>query len=95
MNILRAPRRLPPFASIFALLTAALLGGWCLLPEGHTQAPMASTPNASLSPLLAKLAAQQTALAANQTKIEAQTALLKEELRQAKIYSARGGAGRR
>ena len=34
-------------------------------------------------------------MAANQTKIEAQTAQLQEELRQAKIFSARSGSGHR
>ena len=48
-----------------------------------------------MTALFAKLKVQQDQLAANQTKIEAQTALLKEEIREAKIYSARGGNGRR
>ncbi len=89
------PRRLPASATIVATLAAVVIGGWCLTPEGHSQAPAVSTPNAMLANLLGKLKAQQAEIIANQTKIEAQTALLKEELRQSKIYSARGGAGRR
>ena len=77
------------------LLTVATLSvSWLLAPQGHTQAPAASTNNAALNALLAKLKAQQDQLAANQTKIEAQTAQLKEELRQAKIYAGRGGSRR-
>ena len=96
MSTLLRTRRLTPTVSVLGLLTAVVLGGWCLAPEGHTQAPAApTTPNAVLLPLLNKLQAQQTQITANQTKIEAQTALLKEELRQAKIYSGRAGAGHR
>ena len=79
-----------------ALLSAVVLGGWCLAPEGHSQAPApSSVPVAALIPLITKLKAQQAQIAANQTKIEAQTALLKENLRQAKIYGARVGSGHR
>ena len=53
------------------------------------------TNNAALNAVLAKLKTQQDQMAANQTKIEAQTAQLKEELRQAKIYSAPGRFGHR
>ena len=77
------------------LLAAALTGGWLLAPEGHSQVPVPMTANASLIPLLAKLKSQQDEIAANQTKIEAQEALLKENLRQAKLYAARGGSGHR
>ena len=78
------------------LLAATALGGWLLAPEGRSQAPQAATTsNAALNTLLLKLKSQQDAIAANQTKIEAQTVLLKEDLRQAKIYAARGGSGHR
>ena len=88
----------PRFASLPAVagvLGAVVLAGTCFTPSVHSQAPAATTPNATLAPLLAKLKAQQTQIVANQTKIETQTALLKEELRQAKIYSGRGGSGHR
>ena len=88
-------RRSVPALSTVALLSAIVLGGWCLAPEVHSQAPNAATPNAALVPLLTRLKAQQAQLAANQTKIEAQTAVLKEDLRQAKLFSARGGGSRR
>ncbi len=83
-----------PFAVI--LLATVALGGWLAAPEVHSQAPQAATTsNAALNTLLVKLKSQQDAMAANQTKIEAQTALLKENIRQAKIYAARGGSGHR
>ena len=65
---------------VVVLLVVSLVGGWLLAPDGHSQAPAATTSDA---------------IVANQTKIEAQTALLKENLRQAKIYAARGGSGHR
>ena len=82
-------------ALLLPLLTVAPLGvGGFLTPAGRTQAPAASTNNAALNALLAKVKTQQDQLVANQTKIEAQTAQLKEELRQAKIYAGRGGSRR-
>ena len=81
--------------TLAAFLAVAVLGiSWLVVPEGHTQAPVTATNNAALAPLLAKLKTQQDQIAANQTKIEAQTAQLKEELRQAKIYTGRGGSAR-
>ena len=90
-----SPRRVSPLCSAPLLLAAVLISGWAITPNGFSQAPAASTPNAALAVMLSKLKAQQQQIVANQAKIEAQTALLKEEVRQAKIYSARGGAGRR
>ena len=90
-SILRAPR-----AVLLPLLITTALGvSWLFAPEGRTQVPAAaSTSNAALNALLAKLKTQQDQLAANQTKIEAQTAQLKEEIRQAKLYSARARGAR-
>ena len=78
-----------------AIMAGVVVGGWCLAPDVHSQSPASTTPNSALLPLINKLKSQQEQLVANQSKIEAQTALLKEELRQAKIYSARAGAGHR
>ena len=89
-------QRIASSTTTAVLLSVLVVGGWCLAPEVHSQAPSAtSIPTATLLPLITKLKAQQAEIAANQTKIEAQTALLKENLRQAKIYSARGGSGHR
>ena len=80
-----------------AILAAVVLGGWLLVPDGRGQAATAKMISVeSLTPLLTQLKKQQDDMVANQTKIETQTAALKEELRLAKIYSARGGgSGRR
>lgn len=84
------------------LTTAAVLTvGWLTAPVNpRSQAappPAAAAPAISveaLNALLGQLHRQQDQMAANQTKIETQTAALKEELRQVKIYSARAGAKR-
>ena len=87
---------LPPShrLALTGIFLAAALSTWVMAPAGYSQALSATTSNAALSPLLTKLKAQQDLIAANQTKIEAQTATLKEEIRQAKIYAGRSG-GRR
>lgn len=72
-----------------------VIGGSLFTPTGHSQAPATTTSNAALNVLLVKLKTQQDTMVANQAKIEAQTATLKENLRQAKIYAGRSGAGRR
>ena len=76
-------------------IAVVLCAGWWLTPESHSQAPATATSNVALNALLAKLKTQQDEIAANQTKIEAQTTQLKEEIRQVKLYSARGGSGHR
>ena len=88
------PYTLSRHVLLTAIFLAAALSGWVLTPAGYSQAVMATTSNAALTPLLAKLKAQQDQIAANQTKIEAQTATLKEEVRQAKIYAGRAGGHR-
>ena len=75
-----------------AAATLVIFVGWLATPESHSQAPASAATNPALSALLVKLKTQQDLMVANQTKIEAQTALLKENLRQAKIYAARGGS---
>ena len=85
-----------PRVSFAAMTTAiAFATGWIVAPNGHSQAPSTTTNNAALNALLSKVKSQQDEMAANQTKIEAQTAQLEETLRQAKIYSARSGSGHR
>ncbi len=86
----------PPRTALLPFLVAAVIGvSWTLAPQGRTQVPAAATTsNAALNAALAKLKTQQDQLAANQTKIEAQTAQLKEELREAKIFAGRAGSRR-
>ena len=88
--------------SITALLAAALLAtGAALTSSSVTRTEAAGPAMATINPdaldaMLAQLKKQQEQMVANQTKVETQLAALKEEIRQAKIYSARaGGAGRR
>ncbi len=90
-----SPELRPTRRSIVIVLSAAaILGGWLATPAVHSQAPTAAAANPALDALLVKLKTQQDTMIANQTKIEAQTALLKENLRQAKIFAGRGGGHR-
>ena len=78
------------------LLCGALTVGWMITPDSRLQAVATPTTvdSEALNALVAKLKSQQDAMIANQTKIEAQTALLKEEVRQARIYAGRAGGHR-
>ena len=79
-----------------AVIVGVLAGGTLLSSNTQGQlAPPRTVPVENLTPLLARLKKQQDDLVANQTKLEAQTTALKEELRLAKIYSARGGGSTR
>ena len=84
------PASSPPRLISVSLLASLVIGAWLLIPTGQGQlaAPKTVTIE-SLAPLLMELKKQQDDLTTNQTKIEAQTAALKEQLRIAKIYSAR------
>lgn len=93
-----------PFAKLVPrsrLLVVLTLAGVCLLSQfvatGQSQAPPAADPRtlSAVASLAGQLQTQQDEMAANQTKIEAQTATLKEELRLLKIYSARSGSSSR
>ena len=86
---------LPGFVPLI-LLCGVLTVGWIVTPNSQSQA--ASAPagvNAdALDNMVAKLKAQQDTMAANQTKIEAQTALLTQQLNEAKIFASRSGGHR-
>ena len=73
-----------------SVLAGVVVSGWLLVPDVQSQlaAPKMVSVDA-LSPLLTQLKKQQDDITANQTKIEAQTDALKEQLRVAKIFSAR------
>jgi hypothetical protein len=71
-----------------AIAGAALLG-WLAAPdrssgEGEGEAR-------ALDALFVEIAAQQTVIAENQTKIDAKLAAVGEEIRQARIYAGRAG----
>ncbi len=88
-------RRFSRLPLALVICGAVVLGGWFMPTDSRSQAPAAATSNVALNAMLTKLKAQQDQMAANQTKIEAQSAQLAEQLRQAKIYTARAGAGHR
>ena len=72
------------------VLASVVVSGWLLVPDGHSQLPASKMVSIdTLTPLLTQLKKQQDDITANQAKIEAQTDALKEQLRIAKIYSAR------
>ncbi len=85
----------PRLAVALALVGVGLLSQFA--STGQSQAPATTDPRvlAAVGSLAAELKTQQDAMVANQTKIEAQTAALKEELRLVRIYSARGGSSPR
>ncbi len=75
---------------LLALTGAAALSGAFLLPQPSSgQAPAAS--EAALTLLLAEVTTQQTAVVANQTKIDEQLAVIGENVRVARIFVSRGG----
>jgi hypothetical protein len=82
------PRPLPGLVPLI-LFCGVLTVSWIVTPDSHSQAPSAPAPinGDALASLVAKLKAQQDTIGANQTKIEAQTALLKEQVRQARIFA--------
>ena len=87
---LPSSRPLPGLVPLI-LLCGVLTVSWMVTPEKHSQAPSApgTVSSEALSDLVAKLKSQQDVMVANQTKIEAQTEQLKEQVRQAKIFAAR------
>ena len=70
------------FLGLFALFLAAA--------GAQSPAPV-NSDQARLVALLREVQAQQTQMAANQTKIDEKLATLAETIRVAKIYSSRGG----
>jgi hypothetical protein len=73
------------------LLCGVLTVSWAVTPEKRSQAPSApgAVSSEALADMVSKLKSQQDVIVANQTKIEAQTEQLKEQVRQAKIFAAR------
>ena len=79
-----------------SVIVCVLAGGTIVSSSTQGQvSPGRTVAVESLTPLLLRLKKQQDDMVSNQTKIEAQTTALKEELRLAKIYSARGGGSNR
>ena len=76
-----------PFASMKTL--SALLA-LCLLGTPAIQAAEPSKEEQQVAALAKEVQAQQTAIADNQTKIDAKLVTIAEALRLAKIYASRG-----
>ena len=73
----------------FCAVAGAALLGWLAFPV-HSQG-QAGNDAAALDVLLIEIAAQQTVIGENQTKIDAKLAAVGEELRLARIYVGRAG----
>jgi hypothetical protein len=94
MSVSPFSRRFSHWRLAAALAACVTLGGWLIAPDGHSQAPAPVSAEA-FGALISQIKTQQDQMAVNQTKIETQTAALKEEMRLLKIYSARGGSSSR
>jgi hypothetical protein len=62
-----------------------------LVSSAPAQAPKQNPAQEQLVALIKEVRAQQTAIAANQVKINEKLATLAESIRVARIYSSRGG----
>ena len=78
-------------AALVSVLATTLLA---TLPMSRGQAT-ASPDDAALSMLIAEVGAQQVQIAENQTKIDEKLAQVGEEVRQARLFVARGGGASR
>lgn len=75
-------------------IAIALLAACAFAAPSSAQAPAAQAQqDQQILALVRDLQAQQTAIADNQTKIEAKLAAVSEALRVARIYSSRAGQG--
>lgn len=73
------------------LLLAVALAAAALLAQPSTAPAQAGGDDPALLAALADVITQQTALHENQNKIDAQIALIAEDVRQARLFAARGG----
>lgn len=76
---------------LFLILVGALAAISVIFSPTSTTAQVAAADDEGLKPVLAELQTQQTALADNQKKIDEKIAAIAEELRQARIFTSRGG----
>ena len=80
-----------PLAAVAVALVTALL---VTQPTSNGQAGNPANDTA-ISTLLADVAAQQARIAENQTKIDEKIAQISEEVRQARLFVARGGGSKK
>ena len=94
-RVLRS-RPFPVLPIVAVVLLAAGIGTPATTSRSQVGGTTVALSTDAFNALVGQLRKQQDQIAANQTKIEAQLAAAKEEVRQVKIYSARSGsAGRR
>ncbi len=74
-------------AQYFAAVSAAIV----LITTASAQVPQTTAGDQKSIALVKEIREQQAQIAANQEKIEAKLTALAEAVRQAKIYSSRGG----
>ncbi len=75
-------------------IAIAVLAALAFAAPSNAQAPNAQAQqDQQIVALVREVQAQQTAIADNQTKIEAKLAAVAEALRVARIYSSRSGQG--
>ncbi|HEV7403175.1 MAG TPA: hypothetical protein VGO11_09625 [Chthoniobacteraceae bacterium] len=72
-------------------LLALALAAIALLAQPSTAPAQAGGEDPAVLAALADLATQQATLQENQTKIDAQLAVIAEDVRQARLFAARGG----
>ena len=88
--LLEEPHPFDPMKNLSALIAACLLGA--AMAASAAEPPKDSERDQQQAAALAKeVQAQQTAIADNQTKIDAKLVTIAEALRLAKIYASRAG----
>jgi starvation-inducible outer membrane lipoprotein len=75
-------------------LLALALAAAALLAQPSTAPAQAGGEDPAVLAALADLITQQTALQQNQTKMDEQIAAIAEDVRQARLFAARGGRGK-
>ena len=75
------------------VLITFLAAAWCLMTPAIAQTPTTPTQKEAdeLTALIKDVQAQQAEIAANEAKIEEKLAALGETIREARIFSSRGG----
>jgi hypothetical protein len=75
-------------------LLALALAAAALLAQPSTAPAQAGGEDPEVLAALADLSTQQTTLQENQVKIDAQIAVIAEDVRQSRLFAARGGKGK-
>jgi starvation-inducible outer membrane lipoprotein len=75
-------------------LLALALAAAALLAQPATAPAQAGGEDPEVLAALADLSTQQTTLQENQVKIDAQIAVIAEDVRQSRLFAARGGKGK-